>query len=121
MFNFLRHSTKTFPTEAKVVKKQVESEDSGYKELRLGARRIFYRIREPAGMTNHSVLLVHGEDQDGKDFFLQIGLIRIYLAIILFWYFLLRTRSYTRQVFDATFVCEVLFNQIPHCVCFIQL
>ena len=39
--------------------------ESGYKELRLGNRRVFYRIANTVGMANHSVLLVHGDSQNG--------------------------------------------------------
>lgn len=56
-----------FSTEAKIMEKEELSDtESGYKELRLGGRRVFYRIKEAADMANHTVLLVHGESQSGR-------------------------------------------------------
>ena len=58
-----------FTTDAKVAKKETLEKDqtSGYKELRLGGRRVYYRIQEPREMANHTVLLIHGDNQSGKD------------------------------------------------------
>ena len=58
-----------FTTDAKVAKKEAlaEAQTRGYKELRLGGRRVFYRIKEPEGMANHTVLLIHGENNSGKN------------------------------------------------------
>ncbi|KAL5255802.1 hypothetical protein ACHWQZ_G011134 [Mnemiopsis leidyi] len=59
-----------FTTDAQVAKKETLEKDqtSGYKELRLGGRRVYYRIQEPREMANHTVLLIHGENQSGELF-----------------------------------------------------
>ena len=58
-----------FTTDAKVAKKELqEAQTRGYKELRLGGRRVYYRIKESEGMANHTVLLIHSENSSGKNF-----------------------------------------------------
>lgn len=56
-----------FTTDAQVTRKTTDDENlkTGYKELRLGGRRVYYRTAEPEEMANHTALLIHGEKQNG--------------------------------------------------------
>ena len=43
------------------LEKKEEILSQGYKELRLGGRRVWYSLTESTTMANHTVLLVHGK------------------------------------------------------------